>query len=47
MKIIDGKSVKNEIMDELKEEVSKLDKKPSFVVIQVGSVEASNVILWM
>lgn len=41
--ILDGKSIKNTILDELKEEVSKMDEKPSFVVIQVGNNEASNV----
>lgn len=43
MKIIDGKKIKKEILDELKEEVSKLKDKPNFVVIQVGNNEASNV----
>lgn len=43
MKILDGKKIKQEILDELKEEVSKLAIKPSFVVIQVGNDEASNV----
>lgn len=43
MKIIDGKKIKKEILDELKEEVSRLKDKPNFVVIQVGNNEASNV----
>jgi len=43
MKIIDGKKIKKEILDELKDEVSKLKDKPNFVVIQVGNNEASNV----
>ena len=43
MKIIDGKKIKKEILDELKDEVSKLKEKPNFVVIQVGNNEASNV----
>lgn len=43
MKILDGKKIKQEVMDELKEEVSKLKDKPNFVVIQVGDNEASNV----
>ena len=43
MEIIDGKKIKAEILDELKEEVSKLTDKPNFVVIQVGNNEASNV----
>lgn len=41
--IIDGKSIKKDVLDELREEVSKLSDKPSFVVIQVGDNEASNV----
>lgn len=43
MKILDGKKIKKEILDELKDEVSKLSDKPNFVVIQVGNNEASNV----
>ena len=43
MKILDGKKIKKEILDELKEEVSELKEKPNFVVIQVGNNEASNV----
>ncbi len=43
MKILDGKKIKQEILDELKEEVSKLKNKPHLVVIQVGNNEASNV----
>ncbi len=43
MKIIDGKKIKAEILDELKTEVCKLKDKPNFVVIQVGNNEASNV----
>lgn len=41
--ILDGKIVKEQILDELKEEVSHLSVKPKFVVIQVGNNEASNV----
>lgn len=41
--ILDGKNIKNIILNELKEEVSKLDIKPKLVVIQVGNNEASNV----
>lgn len=41
--ILDGKKIKNQILDELKEEVSKLSVKPKLVVIQVGDNEASNV----
>ncbi len=43
MVILDGKKIKTEILDELKEEVSKLIEKPNFVVIQVGDNPASNV----
>ena len=43
MKLIDGKKIKNEILDELKKEVTTLKEKPNFVVIQVGNNEASNV----
>lgn len=41
--IIDGKEIKKQLLDELKEEVSKLEIKPSLVVIQVGDNDASNV----
>ena len=41
--LIDGKSIKKIILDELKKEVSKLEEKPKLVVIQVGNNEASNV----
>lgn len=41
--IIDGKEIKKQILDELKEKVSKLEIKPSLVVIQVGDNDASNV----
>lgn len=43
MVILDGKKIKAEILDELKDEVSKLTDKPNFVVIQVGDNPASNV----
>ena len=43
MIILDGKKIKNEILDELKVEVSKISSKPHFVVIQVGNDEASNI----
>ena len=43
MIILDGKKIKTEILDELKDEVSKLSEKPNFVVIQVGDNPASNV----
>ena len=41
--ILDGKSIKNKIMDELRDEVVNLSIKPKLVVIQVGNNEASNV----
>ena len=40
---LDGKSIKETILEELKLEVSRLDVKPKLVVIQVGNNEASNV----
>ena len=43
MKILDGKKIKQEVLDELRDEVAKLKDKPNFVVIQVGDNEASNV----
>lgn len=43
MIILDGKKIKEDILNELKEEVIKLDSKPHFVVIQVGNNEASNI----
>lgn len=41
--IIDGKGISNEIIMELHDKVSKLDRKPNFVVIQIGNDEASNI----
>jgi len=41
--IMDGKSVKGQILDELRDEVSHLAVKPKLVVIQVGDDPASNV----
>lgn len=41
--ILDGKSIKSKILDELRDEVSTLDVKPKLVVVQVGNDEASNV----
>lgn len=41
--IMDGKSLKNEILGALAEEVKALDKVPTLCVIQVGDDEASNV----
>lgn len=41
--ILDGRNIKNIILDELKEEVSKLSAKPKLVVVQVGNDDASDV----
>lgn len=41
--VLDGKSVKKIILDEIKEEVNNLSVKPKLVVVQVGNNEASNV----
>lgn len=41
--ILDGKSVKDKIISQVKEEVSKLDKKPKLVVIHVGNDSSSDV----
>lgn len=41
--IIDGKAVSEKILAELKQKVSKMDKKPHLVVIQVGNNTASNI----
>lgn len=41
--VLDGKMIKKQILEELKDSVSKLEVKPSLVVIQVGNNEASNV----
>lgn len=43
MIILDGKKLKQKILDELKEEVTKLLVKPKLVVIQVGEDPASSV----
>ena len=42
MVVMDGRKIKQRILDELKEKVSKISDKPSFVVIQVGNDTASN-----
>lgn len=41
--VLEGKTLKNEILDHLKEKVSLLSVKPTLLVIQVGNDEASNV----
>ncbi len=43
MELLDGKSVKKQILEELKEKITKLDRKPGLVVIQVGEDPASKV----
>ena len=43
MTILDGKSLKIKILDELKQEISTYNEKPSLTVIQIGDNEASNV----
>lgn len=43
MQILDGKYIKNIILDEIKEDVSLLAVKPKLVIVQVGNNEASNV----
>ena len=41
MIILDGKSIKNQILDNIRLEVIKLKDKPKLVVIQVGDDPAS------
>lgn len=43
MEILDGKSVKLKILNELRDEISELNIHPKLVVVQVGNNEASNV----
>ena len=43
MEILDGKIIKGQVLDELRDKVSKLSVKPCFVVIQVGNNEVSNI----
>ena len=43
MEILDGRKIKLEILNELKEKISKLERRPGLVVIQVGSDPASQV----
>lgn len=43
MELLDGKSVKKQILEELKEKIEKLNRKPGLVVIQVGEDPASKV----
>lgn len=43
MEILDGKRVKLQILNELRDEISKLKIHPKLVVVQVGNNEASNV----
>ena len=41
--ILDGKKLKDKILDELKQKVSSLSEKPTLCVIQIGNDEASNI----
>lgn len=43
MMILEGKTLKNKILKELKEEINRLEIKPTLVVIQVGNDSASNI----
>ncbi len=43
MKLIDGRMVRKEKLEELKEKLTKLQNKPNLVVIEVGNDEASKV----
>jgi len=43
MEILDGRKVKRELLQKLKEEVMKLDRKLGLTVIQIGNDPASNV----
>ena len=42
-KIIDGKMISNQLKNELKLEIDKLDRKPCVVDIQIGENDASNI----
>lgn len=41
--ILDGKIIKKELLENLKEEVKNLSEKPKLIVVQVGNNEASNI----
>ena len=43
MIIMDGRKIKENILNNLKVEIDKLKLKPSLTVIQVGNDEASNI----
>lgn len=43
MTILDGKKIKKECEEDLKKEISNLNRKPGIAVIQIGNNEASNV----
>lgn len=43
MTLLDGKKIKEEKLEELKSEISSLDRKPGIVVIQVGNNDSSNI----
>ena len=40
---MDGKLIKKQILEELKNKVSEMEEKPSLVVNQIGDNDASNV----
>ena len=40
--ILDGKALRDEILDDLKDRISKLDQKPELVIFQIGDVAESN-----
>jgi len=41
-KILDGRVVRDEILENLKEEISRLRSKPKLVIIQIGNLDESN-----
>lgn len=41
-KILDGKTLRDKIADDLKAQITKLDQKPELVIFQVGNVAQSN-----
>ena len=40
--ILDGKALRAELLDDLKDRISKLDQKPELVIFQIGDVAESN-----
>ena len=43
MQILDGKKLKEKILENVKKEINELESKPTLCVIQIGNDEASNV----